>query len=289
MGAMQGRIEDLESLDARQFVIEMRKLADSLTYGIDRSPFVGSGLEFAQSRPYQAGDTVRMIDWRVTARTRRFHVKEYESPKSMPCYLLLDTSASMAVSSRGRGKYHTMLYIAGGLALACLDRVSPVGVVGVGQRVLRVRPSLSQARVLQWLLALRTYRYDEATCLAARIGELSPTLTQRSLVIVLSDLHEPGALPAIQHLAQRHDCVVLRLVDPSEKGLAGAGFFRAREAETGREFVTRGKRLLPEEERLARELQRGGIDQLTIRTDQPFEPALRQLFRARGWIGKGAR
>ncbi len=289
MGAMQGRIEDLQALDARQFVIELRKLADSLTYGIDRSPFVGSGLEFAQARPYQQGDTVRMIDWRVTARTRRFHVKEYESPKSMPCYLLLDTSASMVVSSGGRSKYHTMLYIAGGLALACLDRVSPVGVVAVGERALRIRPSLSQARVLEWLLALRSYRYDEATSLAARIGELSPTLTQRSLVIVLSDLHEPGALPAIQRLAQIHDCVVLRLVDPAEAGLSGSGFFRASEAETGREFVTRGKARWLDQERFARELQRGGIDQLTIRTDRPFEPALRQLFRARGWIGKGAR
>jgi uncharacterized protein (DUF58 family) len=239
---MQGRIESFELLDSRQFAILVRGLADSLAFGLDRSPFVGTGVEYVQSRPYQEGDPVRSMDWRVTARTGKHHVKEYETPKSMPTFLLLDTSASMTVASGARSKYETALYIAGGLALACLDRVSPVGVLGVGERALRVRPSLSQARVLQWLHELRTFRYDEATTLAARLAELGPSLGSRALVLVLSDLHDEGALPALIRLAQRHDVVVLQLADPAEEGLAGAGFLRAREAETGVEFWTRGGR-----------------------------------------------
>ncbi len=286
---MEGYIEDLDTLDSRGFVIALRKLANSLAYGIDKSPFLGSGIEFAQSRPYQPGDSVRSIDWRVTARTGKPHVKEYETPKSMPCYLLIDTSASMTVSSHGRSKYHVALYVAGGLALACLDRVSPVGVVGVGDRSLRMRPSLSHARLLQWILLLRTHRYDEGTTLATRIGELSPSLTQRSLVIVLSDMHDPRAVPALKRLAHLHDCIVLELEDPAETGVRGGGFLRAREAETGREFVTRGSRSWIEPDRWTQGLLRAGIDHLRIRTDRPFEHALRQLFRARGWAGRGTR
>ena len=159
----EGYIESLDTLDARQFAIELRKLADSLSYGMDKSPFIGSGVEYVQSRPYQDGDAVRSMDWRVTARTGKFHVKEYETPKSMPAYLLIDTSASMTVSSSRVSKYQIALYIAGGLALALLDRVSPVGVVGVGERALYVQPSMSRARVLQWMHRLRTYRHDEET------------------------------------------------------------------------------------------------------------------------------
>jgi uncharacterized protein (DUF58 family) len=282
---MEGRIESFELLDSRQFAILVRGLANSLAFGLDRSPFVGSGVEYVQSRLYQEGDPVRAIDWRVTARTGKPHVKEYETPKSMPTYFLLDTSASMTVASTARSKYETALYVAGGLALACLDRVSPVGVLGVGERALRVRPSLSQARVLQWLHELRTFRYDEATTLSARLAELGPSLASRSLVIVLSDLHDPGALAALLRLAQRHDVVVLQLADPAEESLAGAGFLRAREAETGREFWTRGVRAGLDVEHAERELRRAGM----IRTDRPFSHALRRVFHARGVQGRGMR
>ncbi|MCC6406873.1 MAG: DUF58 domain-containing protein [Planctomycetes bacterium] len=285
----EGWIDELTTLDARRFAIAVRKLADGLAYGIDRSPFVGSGLEFAQARPYQEGDSIRSIDWRVTARTGKHFVREYETPKSMPCYLLLDTSASMAVSSGTKSKYELALHIAGGIAFAALDRVSPVGVVGVGERALRIVPSPSRDRVMQWLLELRRYRFDERTTLAARIGELTPSLGQRSMVFVLSDLHEPAAVGAIKRLGQLHDCVVLRLVDPAERSFFGAGLFRAREAETGREFVTHGRARWNDAEAISEQLERAGVDELVIRTDQPFESRLRELLRNREWFGKGTR
>ena len=95
---MEGQIHENQTLDSRQFMIAVKKLADSLNYGTDRSPFVGSGLEFVQSRPYVMGDSIKAIDWRVTARTGKFFIKEYETPKRLPVYLLVDTSASMMIS-----------------------------------------------------------------------------------------------------------------------------------------------------------------------------------------------
>ncbi|MBI1851789.1 MAG: DUF58 domain-containing protein [Planctomycetes bacterium] len=287
---MRGFVDDFGTLDSRQFVIAIRKLADSLAYGIDRSPFLGSGLEYVQSRLYQFGDSVRSMDWRVTARTRKHHVKEYESPKSLPCYLLIDTSASMTVSSVARSKYETALFVAGGLAFACLDRVSPVAVVTVGDRALRGRPTMSKHRVLRWLLDLRHYHYDERTTLSRRLREIAPSLPERSMFVVLSDLHDEGAVPALKRLIQVHDCVVLHFQDPAEvKSLRGTGLFRAREAETGREFVTYGRAQWTDPEIARSELKRAGIDYCLIRTDQPFEPSLRHLFKARGGVGRGVR
>ena len=48
--SLQGYIEQLETLDSRQFAIAVKRLADSLSYGTDRSPFLGSGVEYVQSR-----------------------------------------------------------------------------------------------------------------------------------------------------------------------------------------------------------------------------------------------
>lgn len=285
----EGRLERVDPMDGRQFEIGIRRLADSLSYGTDHSRFLGSGIEYVQSRPYEAGDPVRNIDWRVTARTDKFYIKEFESTKRMPCYLLFDTSASMTISSHAKSKYATALHIAGGLAFACLDRVSPVGIVGVGESGLRMRPSLSKAQIMQWLTGLCRFRYDESTSLARQIRELSPSLTQRVLIIVLSDLHDAEALLALKRLVQLHDLVVLQFQDPAEEGVRGSGFVRAREAETGQDFVSRGGRGRLDQDLVNRELRRSGIDHLRIRTDRPYVHALRHFFEARGVLGRTAR
>ncbi len=286
---MEGYLENLETLDARRFAIAVKRLADSLSYGTDRSPFLGAGIEFVQSRPYQWGDPIRSIDWRVTARTGRIYVKEYEAPKRMEAYFLIDTSASMTVTSLRPSKYALAVHVAGGLALACLERVSPVGVVGVGGRDLRIAPSLSKSQILQWLHKLRNYRFDEPTTLSRRVAELSPSLKSRCLVVVFSDLHDTSALPTLKQLAQQHDVVVLQFCDPAEKGLRGVGFLRAREAETGRQFITRGRTQWLDDEQVRQELKRAGVDHLVLEMGQPFMYDLRHFFESRGLLGRGAR
>ena len=286
---MQGNLGPIDPFDARQLEITVKRLANSLSYGTDHSPFLGPGVEYVQSRAYQPGDPVRVIDWRVTARTGRFHVKEYESPKRMPVYLFVDTSASMTISSTHLSKYAVAVQIAGGLALACLDRVSPVGLVGTGSRDLLIQPSLSKNQILQWLSLLRRFRYDENTTLGRRIQEITPTLRHRALIIILSDLHDADALPALKRMASLHDCAVIQLRDPAEKQLTGSGLLRAREAETGREFVTHGRRQFVDSALIEETFKKSGIDHLQIDTNRPYQENLRRFFLHRGLLGRGSR
>lgn len=286
---MQYQLDSIDTLDSRQFIMAVKRLADSLSYGTDASPFLGSGTEYVQSRLYQPGDPVRSIDWRITARTTKIYVKEFESPKRMPCYLLIDSSASMTVSSGQRSKYASAVHIAGGLASACLDRISPVSVMSVGETELRYKPSLSRDRILQWLHKLRTFNVHETTLLHQRLRELGPLLTSRSLVIVLSDLHQPDAIAPLKRLGQQHDVVALQLMDPAERRIRGAGYIRGREAETGRTITTRGRNVGIDQAELKQELKRGRVDHLVLPTDEPIAYRLRHFFKSRGLLGRGAR
>lgn len=286
---MEGFLDPLETLDSRRFLIAVKRLADSLSYGTDRSPFLGPGIEYVQSRPYQWGDPIRTIDWRVTARAGEFYVKEYEAPKQLPCLLLVDTSASMTISSTRRSKYAVAVYLAGGLALACLDRMSPVGVLGIGSQRIRVQPSLSRAQILQWLHRLRHYRFDEETELSSRIAEIGATLTTRALIVAITDLHDVDAVSSLKHLAQRHDVVVIEVRDPAELSLKGSGFLRAQEAETGRTFTTHGRRKHLDQEETRRHLKRSGIDHLILETEERFDHKVQSFFGSRDILGKGTR
>lgn len=269
-----------ESLDSRQFEIAVRRLADALAYGQESSPFLGAGIEYVQSRLYQPGDPVRFIDWRITGRTGRYHVKEYEAPKQMPVYLLVDTSASMTVSSVKMSKYAWAVQIAGGLALAAVEHMSPVGMMAVGERELHHTPSLSRATVLRWLHTLRRYDFHERTTLGERIRKLVPRVESRCLFIVVSDLHDPDAVPAIRLMAQNHDCMVIHLADPAERGELRAGIIRGEEAESGVGFVAHGRtRFLSET--LGAEITRAGVDYLLVRTEGPVLQPLRHFLKNR--------
>ena len=73
---------------------------------------------------------------------------------------------------------------------------------------------------------------------------------------------------------------MLQLRDPAEDRLRGVGFVRAREAETGRPFVIRGRLRGMDPTHAQRQLKRAGVDYLLIPTDQPFVSQRPPVFQA---------
>ncbi len=283
-------------LNERPLEIRVRELADDLTYGEDASRYVGSGVDYAQSRPFVEGDSIRLIDWRVTARTGRHHVKEYEAIKRLPIYLIVDTSASMAVASQPVSKQDLAALIAGGIGLAARRRQSPVGIVAAGSRQLRAPLSLARIRMHAWLEDLQRPGHGELTQLRAALEQAGGILKSKSLLVVISDFHDPEGVPTLKRLACRHDCVAIHLQDPAETGRLRAGFFRGVEAETGRGFVAHGRTRFfggdqpgGNEVVVGRALRRAGMDYLLLRTDQPFVQKLRQFLQNRGVLARNTR
>lgn len=279
-----------DRLNQRQFTIAVRRLATALGYGSDRSRFLGSGMDYVQSRLYVPGDPIKQMDWRVSGRTGKPYVKEYEATKMTPVYLLIDTSASMCVSSRRLSKYSWSVQMAIALALAAQDRLSPVGVLACGDRDLHIRPTLSSGVVMQWGYDLRHFDFHEGTTLGTGLRHLAASLRTRCLIMVLSDLHDPEAVDALKLAAQEHDVAVMQMQDPAEKGIHGGGFFRGREAETGAAFVGHGSNTwFDDHDRVAHELRRARVDHVLLGTDTHFLPKLVNFLSRRNNLGRGTR
>ena len=68
------------------------------------SPYKGRGVEFDESRPYQPGDDLRTIDWRVTARTGKPHTKVFREERNRPVFVWLDLRRPMLFATRGAYK-----------------------------------------------------------------------------------------------------------------------------------------------------------------------------------------
>ena len=276
-------------LTDRSLEIATRRLANDLRYGQDPSPFVSSGVDYVQSRPFVDGDSVRDIDWRVTARSGRHYVKEYESLKTTPVFIVFDTSASMVHSSQPVSKYSLGLILAGGIGLASIRRLSPVGLLASSDQRQYFPPSSNRSRVFGWLSKLRVPRLDGTTELAERLDELQVSMPTRSLVIVLSDLHDPNAVAALRRTNLRHDVAVIQLQDPAETGSLRSGVFRGREAETQHGFVATGRSSWFSGETPGQSLSSAGIDHMVLKTNQAFVAPLRRFLGSRGQTARGQR
>src|SRR3954462_1424088 len=79
-----------------------RVAVEGFVKGIHRSPYHGFSVEFSASREYTPGDDTRYIDWKLYARSDRYHVKRFEDETNLRCHLVVDTSRSM---SYGSGEY----------------------------------------------------------------------------------------------------------------------------------------------------------------------------------------
>lgn len=278
-----------QQLARGDFDFVIRRLADDLAFGSDNSRLVGSGIEYASSRPYQPGDSIRLLNWRLTARTGRAFVREYEALKRTSVYVFVDTSASMSVQSCARSKHDLAVWIASAIGLVAQRRMSPVAIIGSGERTVPLVPSLRQSDLWQCLEPLRARAYAEQTRLGERVAQLAVRATRSSVFVILSDLHDPAAISAIRHAAQKHDCLVIHTVDPAELKPVHAGFFRGREPETGRAFLASSSTTLADVTARRGELLRAGADYLHLRTDVAFVSPLRNFLSSRGASMRGTR
>lgn len=276
-----------DELASGDFEMVVRRLADDLAFGVDHSRFVGSGIEYAQSRPYEQGDPIKSMDWRITARLSKPYVKEYDTPKRTGVYILIDTSGSMGIASTPLTKHDLAIWVGSALGLIAQRRMSPVGIVGAGERQTQLNPSLNRSELWRALDPLRTSGRTEQTRIAERLRDLEHRARRSSVIVVISDLHDPDALPAIRHAAQKHDCMAIHLVDPAERGGLKAGFYRGSEAETGRTFVAHGGSAWESQGRVSAELAQCGVSYLRLQTDLPFIGPLRHFLSYRPSLGGG--
>ena len=273
-------------LSRANFELIVRRIADDIAFGTDDSLFVGSGLEYAQSRPYEPGDPVRQIDWKLTARMPVAYIKQHETLKRIAMYLIVDTSASMSVSSTALSKHSLAVWAAAAIGLVGVRRLSPVSLLSAGTRHGKSRsdltPSLSPEDLWRDLEPLRNHDFLEQTELGLRLTALTTRLTRRSLLIVLSDLHDRDALPMLRRLGHQHDVVVLHLQDPAEIGGLRAGYFRGTEAESGQDFLADGRQRWGDNCTISRDLASADVSYLKLITDRPLLAPLRQFLLMRG-------
>jgi uncharacterized protein (DUF58 family) len=184
------------------------------------SPHRGSSVEFAEYRKYVPGDDLRRLDWRAYGRSDRFFVKEFEADTNLRCCLVLDTSGSMDFGTVGHTKMEYARRIAGALGHLALQQGDAVGLTCVADGIVRnIPPRRNPSHLMAIFDVLEQARPQGPTQLETVLHELAETVSQRALIVIISDLFvEPELLRScFQHLQfRKHDAAIFHLLDPQE-------------------------------------------------------------------------
>jgi hypothetical protein len=86
-------LEEIQSFS--NFEILANKAKEGFIAGLHKSPFRGFSVEFAEHRPYNPGESVKNIDWKLLARTDKKYIKQFDEETNLKAHLWLDTSGSM--------------------------------------------------------------------------------------------------------------------------------------------------------------------------------------------------
>ena len=220
----------------RSLELKCRRPVEHLLAGEYHSVFKGRGIEFADVRPYQPGDDVRTMDWKVTARTGRPHIKRFTEEREQFIYLAVDLSASVSGDVAGQRRT-TIAELAALIALAAVGNHDRVGLVLFSDRVEHIVPAgKGRQHALRLMEALMTFQpVGRGTCLREAMTCLGQLARRRSVIFVLSDFLTTDAVEAMSALGVRHDLNAIRVFDPEQRGGALEGLLRIRDAETGEE------------------------------------------------------
>lgn len=209
----------------------------------------GRGMEFDESRPYQPGDDVRNMDWRVTARIGKPYSKLFREERERPVLIGVDARASMFFATRGRFKWAQAQRLAALLAWTALqggDRVG--GEIWWESGFRELRPRRGKASLLRFLKVLADQSPVSSQghhSLAPPFRRMRRTVHPGSLVIFISDFRgfDQPAEQQLVRIARHNDVLLLHVHDWLEQYLPEQGHYRLGDGERIVELETGRKQL----------------------------------------------
>ncbi|HLW20380.1 MAG TPA: DUF58 domain-containing protein, partial [Cyclobacteriaceae bacterium] len=258
-----------------------------------QSIFKGAGLEFDDLRPYQYGDDIRTIEWKVSAKGHGTFVKTFKEDKDQSVYFLLDISGSQDIGDKGRKKLDLGKEVAGVLTLAAIHEGSQVGLLSFSdQKEKVILPSKGPRQGVKVIKAIFNHPNKSfKTNLNEMFSFTLNLIKKRSIIIIISDFIDEGYERPFKALAEKHDLVAIQLTDPLESALPSLGIIPVYDKEEGKTtwvntaFGSFSKKIsqtfTTERETLKEICKKNQINYLPIDTRQDIVLPLIDLFKNR--------
>ena len=282
----------------RRVEIKTRGLSDEIFAGKYHTAFRGRGMSFSEVREYRVGDDVRDIDWNVTARSERTHVKVYEEERELTMMLIVDISPSRMFGSAELTKKNVITEIAATLAFSASKNNDKVGCILFSDHIEKfIPPKKGRSHILAIIRELVGFQpTGSSTNISEALRYLVGVNKKRTTSFLLSDMIDsPGDMSkledALKIASSKHDIVAIEVFDKRDSQLPNVGIIEVRDAETGAtEWLDSSSRRVREfwaqnyserREKMQNLLRHNRIDFASVTTDGDYVAELIKMFKQR--------
>jgi uncharacterized protein (DUF58 family) len=277
----------------RHIEITTRKLVDNLMSGSYKSNFKGAGVQFSEHRIYVAGDDIRHIDWKVSARSREPLIKKYEEERELTVFLIVDVSASKGFGTTKKMKSELAAEIGGMLAYAAAHAGDKVGMLLFAGKVEKiVPPKRGRQHIMRMIRDILSFKATTSgTDLKGALQSAQRIMKHNGVVFVISDFLAEGYEIPLKQLARRHDVIAINISDEREMDIPEVGQILLVDPETGEErlvdttsyaFKKWMKEFKTMHETDTQTAFKGGkVQMLSVKTKEDYGTAVVRFFGAR--------
>jgi len=224
---------DTSFLDAlNRFSLVVNKRVTSSYTGERKSVFTGRGLTFKDHRIYVPGDDIRLIDWKVFARTDKLHVRQYEEERNLAVHIIIDSSASMDFGNRiTKFDYAGMLGV--GFAYLAMSSNEKFQFATFADDLEVFSPRKGMNQLAAMITHLNAKRPRGQSRLEWALKRYKKLINSKSYIVLLSDfLFDPKEIEQALYLLGNHEIKVIQVLDPTERNLAYEGDLKLIDSES---------------------------------------------------------
>ncbi|HBS85151.1 MAG: hypothetical protein A2W91_01565 [Bacteroidetes bacterium GWF2_38_335] len=277
----------------RKIEIKTRGLSKHIFAGQYHSAFKGKGMTFSEVREYNYGDSIRDIDWNVTARFNHPYIKIYEEERELTVILIIDVSGSKFFGTGGQMKSDLITEIAAVLSFSAIQNNDKIGVILFSDRIEKfIPPKKGKQHILRIIRELIDFRpQGTGTNISEAVKYFTSVIKKRSTAFVISDFIDEGFEDALRIANRKHDVIAMEIFDQREGVMPNAGLIKFRDAESGKSVwidtsrkSTRRKyadHWAAKKNKLAETFNKSGIDSISLCTDEDYVRPLINLFKKR--------
>jgi len=278
----------------RKIEIKTRGLSNHIFAGEYHSAFKGKGMTFSEVREYQYGDSIKNIDWNVTARFNTPFVKVFEEERELTVILLVDVSGSKSFGTTVQQKRDLITEISAVLSFSAINNNDKIGVILFSDKIEKfIPPKKGKKHILRIIHDLIEFKPEsKGTDIAEALRFFTNAIKKRSTAFIISDFIDSNYEKALQIANNKHDIIALRVYDKREFELPNIGLVKFYDAETGKtKWIDSSSYSVREkynkywkirQAKLSTIFSKYNVDNIMLSTDQDYIKPLIGLFKRRG-------